>query len=157
MRATGKVASSGIANGVVQAADLLTSYKAKVGLLSPPPGITVVAIRYRLSITAGAAVTGQGLSVTWGFIVAPDTSDSDDINPAADPHLDWMEYGRIETALPAGQAFYPVGLGDDGFRTVRSMRKMDEPGSQLWSVVVASAAATTWGYHLTASTVFKLP
>jgi hypothetical protein len=149
----------GASGGTALILDTFATYKTKAGILTIPPGITIVGIRYSLNISFTAVQLNGGAGVDWGFIVAPDTSDADDLDPSLNTHLDWMEWGssRHLSVVTAGGGFSMVGNGDDGFRTVRSMRKISEIGLQLFFMITPTAVSGTFGYGLAASIHFKLP
>jgi hypothetical protein len=149
----------GASGGTPLILDCFATYKTKAGILTIPPGITIIGIRYSLNLSFSAVNLNGAAGVDWGFIVAPDTSDSDDLDPSLNTHLDWMEWGssRHLSVVTAGGGFSMVGNGDEGFRRVRSMRKIQEIGNQLFFMLTPTAAAGTVGYGLAASIHFKLP
>jgi len=120
-------------------------------------GSTVVGIRYRLQVgESSAAITNT--DVTWGFIVAGRLVDPDDLDPQTSEHLDWMEWGTASTGpLGVGGVIALNGFGDDGFRTVRSMRKIAAVEENLRFVIVASTSPAAMLYRLGCSVVLKLP
>ena len=148
------MASSSLVN-VPQNTDMFGNYNSELGILKHPPGITIVSIRYRLDVFAAAALF---VGYTWGFIVADDDLPATGMDPLTDRHLDWMEWGAASvlvgpSPLPSSSL---VGGGDDGFRTVRSQRKMKEMRDALF-FVIRSDSATTTTFALQASVHFKLP
>ena len=139
--------------GVVFIAFPLNPWELDVGLAAGGhlPGLTVGGIRYRLNWdNPGAAA----VTVTWGFIVTNEMiTTAADFSPATKEHLDWMEWGQ--DTVPAGAVVYrTVGMGDDGFRTTRSRRKIKEVEDTL---VFAAVCATAYSVRLFSSTAVMLP
>ena len=133
---------------------LTTDYRADRGIVKMDPGTTIGGIRGRITVVPGtspAAATAD--SLLWGIIVAPDTVDSVDIDPAF-LHLDWMAYGRFAWGpfVAASGLGYP--LHDE--LSVRAMRKLDEIGHDVFMAVGASAAGTV-DLVVTTSVLLLLP
>jgi hypothetical protein len=149
------VSLSGLANGVPTIADVLSSFQADLGLLANLPGVTIDGIRYTLSVRPSIAVEMQ---VTWGFIVTQSTVDNVDIDPLANPHLDWMEWRHIRVApAAANQPINLVGLGDAGYYRTAARRKLKEIQDTCFFAINATAAGGTWGYELGSSAALMLP
>ena len=146
-----------IANNTVALSFPLSAYEAALGIANPPAGCTIMAIRYRLFVSTSLAVTGPLATMWWGFIVAPSSSSSTQLNPSTDPHLDWMEWGRAAPSLAANSTFEPVGRGDQGYRHVRSRRKISGPTEDLFfAIIVNAAGGPTYSYDLSSSVVLAL-
>ena len=112
-------------------------------------------IKYRLWITNDAApLNGE---VGWGFIVARNPTTTSDLDPIVHEHLSWMEWSRTPFVAPAANTFVPlVGGGDDGFRTVRSRRKLNEIEDDLLFCIVATTAST-FIYEMISTVAIMLP
>jgi hypothetical protein len=136
--------------------DLFVDWRADTGTLNAPPGITVVGIRYRLAV-GGATGAANSQRITYGFQVGSTELDAADMSPNDDLHQDWMEWGSFNSSYAANEWKQVVGAGDEGFRHVKSMRKLNAIQETLWFGIVASAAPANFGYTLAASVVFKLP
>jgi hypothetical protein len=127
-----------------------------MGLLNHPPGITIMGIRYTLEVGSGVAIT---LGYTWGILVTDSGVASSVINPSSKEHLDFMEWGQKTVGLSAatpGSVAQLVGNGDDGFRTVRSRRRLNEMFDNLAFVIVSDSATAT-SYNVGISVHFALP
>ena len=128
------------------------AWQADLGMAGNLPGLTIAGIRYRLSIASTVAQTNN---VAWGFIVAERMiTTAADFGPKAHEHLDWMEYGRGVFSTPALTDVQLLGGGDDGFRTVRSKRKLREIEDELVFVIESAQAIT---FNLSTSVAVMLP
>ena len=141
-----------------QSDNVFSQYQTDAGLLAHPPGITVVGIRYTLSffLTTPAAISPN--TFYWGFIVTDGGTPASVIDPAANEHLDWMEYGNKTMASGQGaqSLLVPLGQGDDGFRTVRSRRRLNELSDILAFAVVAGSSGP-FTVNMQCSVHFLLP
>jgi len=111
-------------------------------------------IRYTLACNNTVQVAEQGL--TWGIIVVPTGIGAANVNPNTQQHLDWMEWGKRKFTQPAASVVNVVGLGDDGFRTVRSRRKLAALEEDLLFVLLFDAGASTNSYFIQASVVLAM-
>src|SRR6266545_2063095 len=138
-----------------QSSDVFSDYNASMGILVHPPGITIVGIRYSLTVFSATAIF---VGYTWGFIVTDQGIAAAQLDPDTNRHLDFMEWG-FKTVL-VGPSPLPtpvlVGNGDDGFRTVRSMRKLHEQRNNL-AFMIRSDSATATTFAVSGSVHFKLP
>ena len=134
----------------------LSQWIADIGLAAGGqfPGMTIAGIRYRLSANAGATAITTA-EVCWGFGVFNEmTTTAADFSPVSKQHLDWMEYGRGDFTLPVNTNVQLLGNGDEGFRTVRSKRKILEVEDDLQFVIQSDAAPS---FTLSASVAVMLP
>jgi hypothetical protein len=135
----------------------LASWTTDAGLLHHPAGCTVVGIRYRLAVCNPAAPAVPFADFAWGFLVGDNPTTAADLDPSSHEHLDWLEWGRAVVSLPANSVFVDlVGKGDDGFRTVRSKRKMEEIEDDLMFVIKASTAGP-FQFTMVSSVALMLP
>ena len=155
--ARASASASGLANGAVQLVDVLATYDADLGVVEFPPGATCVGLKYSLRVASASLATNLATRFFWGFLVGPRTLDAADLDPSLNPHLNWMEWGARYIGFSTAGADVPlVGAGDDGFRTVRSMRKLQELQETVWFAIVSNGNATTWAYGLVSSAAMKL-
>ena len=135
-----------------------SEYETDAGIVQMIPGITIVGIKYKLVFMNTLAQAVPGATFAWGFLVGPNTLDAADLDPNVNKHLDWMEWGMLQVQRGAGDVLIPLGNADDGFRSVRSMRKMGELDTALFSAVSAQLpGGGTWSYSMISSVAFKLP
>ena len=132
--------------------DVFSAYDTDAGILNHPAGITIVGIRYTLAV--GLAALNSRLQ--WGFIVVPAGIAASVIHPGTNQHADFMEWGSKAVTTTATAWENLVGNGDEGFRTVRSMRKLKEMQSNLAFVIVNDVAGPI-SYECDFSVHFKLP
>jgi hypothetical protein len=154
-----EIARAGVGSGfgvATSEAELLTSWIADAGLLTVPAGITIVGIKYRLAV-GNVTTAANNVSIVWGIQVVGTDTDPDDLNPRIEEHQNWMEWGRFIGDFPVGVWRYPNGNGDDGFRTVRSMRKISGIEQKLVFVINASSAVAGLSFDVGASIAMKLP
>jgi len=116
-------------------------------------------IRYRLEVFYSTAQAAPGAIFTWGFQVAAQDVEAVDIDPSVTLHQDWMEWGSdAGLVVPAGSRVVLVGGGDDGFRTVRSRRKIGQIQETLFfSCNSTVPSGGTWGFAMVASVALALP
>ena len=141
-----------------QSDNVLGQYQTDAGLLAHPPGITIVGIRYTLSFFLSTPAAIAPNTFYWGFIVTDGGTPASVIDPAANEHLDWMEYGNKTLASGQGaqSILSMVGNGDDGFRTVRSRRRLNELSDILAFAVVAGSSGP-FTCNMQCSVHFLLP
>jgi hypothetical protein len=151
--------ASGLAAGNAQIREVLAPWNTDLGLVGNLPGMTVMGIRYRFSVSYSAAQAAPGAIVTWGFQVTDQSVDNVDIDPSIFLHQDWMEWGNdAGLIVPAGARTVLLGNGDDGFRTVRSRRKLGQIQETLFFAVNSTVpSGGTWGFAMTSSVALALP
>ena len=136
--------------------NLLGDWSSDAGLVNNPAGITVAGIKYRLFL-GGATVAVTSIRVTWGIQVNSVDIEGDDINPDTRQHLDWMEWGVFQGGFAANEWKAVHGNGDEGFRSVRSKRKVNGLEQNLLLCINASSSPTNFGFHIAASTALLMP
>jgi len=131
---------------------LLADYRTDAGLTRNPPGVTVGGIRGRIAWEPSAYAAGQIDELAVGIVVAPDTVEAVDLDPAAFLHLDWMLYERFAFGGAAGAHVNEFVVN------VRSQRKMEELNEDLF-VVFTPAMGTPRTLDVTTqfSTLLILP
>jgi hypothetical protein len=112
--------------------------------------------RYRLFI-GGATAAATSFRVTWGAQLVSDDTDDADMDPAVSMHQNWYEWGHFIHTYAINEWRTVNGNGDDGFRTVRAMRKLSGVDQSLRFVIVASANVAGMGFSLESSVAVKLP
>ncbi len=137
--------------------DLLADWLADAGLLRIPPGVTIGGMKYRLTVGGATAAITTPLTVTWGIGVFPDTIDDVDLDPNTSRHIDWLEWGSFSSTFLAAESKQLNGNGDDGFRTVRSKRRVDGIEQQLLLSIKASSAPAGLSFNVMSSTALLLP
>jgi len=134
---------------------LLADYRADAGLTRNPPGITVGGIRGYISWEPSALAAGVQDEVAFGIIVAPDTIEAVDADPAgaAAQHLDWMYLARRAWGgSSAGGCQFYIDL------VVRAQRKMEELMEDLFIVTTPGMGTPrTLDVTMQLSTLLILP
>ena len=116
----------GLASGVQGTADLLADWQTDLGMLSNLPGMTVMSVRYMLSIRAVTAAA-TSVAVNFGLQVGPASLDAIDVDPNVFLHQDWMLLMQMDVPdVALGNTQRLVGLGDQGYAVVKSRRKLQE-------------------------------
>jgi len=152
--ARGFSGQSGLGTTVIRV-DLLADYKAVAGLLSPPPGATVMGIKYSLQL-CGATAASTANNVAWGIQIVSDEVDADDMNPGLNYQQDWLEWGAKMADYPVGVWKGANGNGDNGFRDARGRRKFNDVGEELQFAIVSSVSQTGFSFQLASSVVLAL-
>jgi len=117
----------------------------------------VVGIRYDLQVANVAVGAVAFAEFVWGFIVGFNPTTPGDVDPLLLQHRSWMEWGRKTVSLGANNVFTPlVGGGDEGFRTVRSKRRMNEVEDDLLFVIKATTAGP-FQYTMISTVALMLP
>lgn len=125
----------------------LSTWRTDVGLVQNMPGFTLGGhlINWTILNSGGALAR-----FTWGLVRAPFDTDADDIDPFTEIHLDWIYWDSH--AVNAGATI--TSLGDNGPVRVRSMRRMEEVGDDLFLAVRGEAAGQI---SMSISTMLILP
>jgi len=143
-----------VAAGVTS--DLLADYKTAAGITANPPGVTVGGILLDMGIvqTASRAASTDGIKI--GIICVNEATAAEVARPVADAHADWMWYQWIPApgAATGAQNSTFVSLG--GPIHIRSRRRMDELGMNLF-FVAQLVGTTTYDMTLETSTLLLLP
>jgi len=150
--------STGNVAGAVTFREPLAPWNTDIGLVGNLPGMTIMGIRYRLEVFYSIAQTSPAI-FTWGFQVTDQDVEAIDIDPSVTLHQDWMEWGSdAGLIVPANTRTVLVGGGNDGFRTVRSRRKIGQIQNTLFFVCNSTVpSGGTWGFGMVASVALALP
>lgn len=158
--------SAGVA-GAVESQDLLNVFRTEAGLLKGPVGLTVMRIRLQISLDLAADATTTAIRNSGGVyhgIRVFDTQELTDMDvneqvargPVADPHADWMAWGRTPLKQINGAVSF-IGWQDVD---VRAMRKMEELGQSLGLVLQATSGVlggVITGVFTSTSVLLALP
>jgi len=129
-----------MATGVVNVEDLLSDFRADMGITKNLPGTTIGAIKGRLTWCPDSIpVAGSPDSLLWGIRVGADVDDALDLDPAF-LHQDWMLYDRVAWTNN-GNVGMPQHIGEVELNG-RAMRKLDEIGQTLWLSAIFSGSGT---------------
>lgn len=161
--------------GNYRAYDLLSGWKASMGLNMPIPGMSIATIHVDYSILVTLSPSREippSTGLRWGLI-AGGYNDSAGPNlppsPLVQPHEDWMWWeNTYVTPAGSGTSTQATSTGlagrGDGPLIVRSRRKLDELGDSLFFVTAASGFGTPpaseddeFSYSFTFSTLLLMP
>jgi len=121
-----RISALGLSSGIQGVADLMADWQTDLGMLANLPGMTVLGVRYMLSIRAVTAAA-TSISVNWGLQVGDATLDAIDVDPNVYLHQDWMLLMQTQQPnLALGDTLNLVGNGDQGYAVVKSKRKLQE-------------------------------
>ena len=138
--------------------DLLADYKSRRGITSIEPGCTIggILLDFNVVQTNGRAASEDGFNL--GIIVENSDPAAGVPRPAATAglHADWMWLQWIGSPGPAGGATAGTFQALGGPIRVRSMRRMDEVGMNLF-LVGQSRGLTAHTVTGTASTLLLMP
>lgn len=139
-----------------QAIDLLSDFRAELGVTSNPPGLTIGGVLLDFVVTNTSARAADGDSFTFGLLVTSEETPADVQGPLSEPHVDWMWYQTIGAPGAADGDSFDTFRALGGPIRVRSKRKMDEIGMRFYFVSELSGI-TTFDVRGTISTLLLLP
>jgi hypothetical protein len=138
------------------AVDLLTDFRAELGVTSNPPGLTIGGVLLDFTVTNASGRAAAGDYLSFGLLVTSEEVPADVQGPITEPHVDWMWVQSI--GAPGAAAGDSVSTFDamGGPVRVRSKRRMDEIGMRFYLVAQLSGL-TTFDFRGTISTLLLLP
>jgi len=136
--------------------ELLTQFRAELGITANPPGLTIGGVILDFTITMDDALAAPGEFVTYGLLVSNEETAADVQGPLTEPHVDWMWYQSIGAPGAAAGDAFDTFQARGGPVQVRSKRKMDEIGMRFY-IVLEQSGLTGMTMTGTVSTLLLLP
>lgn len=138
------------------AVDLLTDFRAELGVTANPPGLTIAGVLLDFVVTRVSAEAAPGDHSAIGLLVSNEETPADVQGPLTEPHVDWFWYQVLTAPGDALGASIGTFQAAGGAVRAKSGRKMEEIGMRLY-LVHEQSGLTDFQIDGVASTLVLLP